>query len=71
MNLLLSGIIRKGKQMKVLNADNHTLFREGFSRQLQRFDVLTELQEVTDFSAVNTLANQNFDHQRFAFDCGR
>ena len=49
--------------MKILVADNHTLFREGFSRQLQRFDVLTELQEVTDFSSVTALADQkkNFD----------
>lgn len=44
--------------MKILVADNHTLFREGFSRQLQRFDVLTELQEVTDFSSVTALADQ-------------
>ena len=49
--------------MKVLVADNHTLFREGFSRQLQRFDVISELQEVTDFSSVTALADQkkNFD----------
>lgn len=49
--------------MKILVADNHTLFREGFSRQLQRFDTLTELQEVTDFSSVTALADQkkNFD----------
>ena len=49
--------------MKIVVADNHTLFREGFSRQLQRFDVLTELQEVTDFSSVTALADQkkNFD----------
>ncbi len=44
--------------MKILVADNHTLFREGFSRQLQRFDALTELQEVTDFSAMINLSNQ-------------
>lgn len=44
--------------MKVLIADNHTLFREGFSRQLQRFDVLTELQEVADLSSVMALADQ-------------
>ena len=69
MSLLLSGIIRKGKQMKVLVADNHTLFREGFSRQLQRFDVLTELQEVTDFSAVNTLANQKKTFDLIFVDC--
>ncbi len=49
--------------MKVLIADNHTLFREGFSSQLQRFDVLTELQEVKDFPAVKALANkkQSYD----------
>lgn len=44
--------------MKILVADNHTLFREGFSSQLQRFDVLTELQEVRDFSAMSALADQ-------------
>ena len=44
--------------MKILIADNHTLFREGFSRQLQRFEALTELQEVTDFSAVSALADK-------------
>lgn len=49
--------------MKVLIADNHTLFREGFSSQLQRFDVLTELQEVKDFPAVKALADkkQSYD----------
>lgn len=44
--------------MKVLIADNHTLFREGFSIQLQRFDSLTELQEVKDFFAIKALADQ-------------
>ena len=44
--------------MKILVADNHTLFREGFSRQLQRFGALTELQEVTDFAAVEKLAQE-------------
>ena len=44
--------------MKILIADNHTLFREGFSRQLQRFEALTELQEVTDFSSMSALADQ-------------
>lgn len=44
--------------MKVLNADSHTLFREGFSSQLQRFDVLTELQEVTDFAAMKALGDK-------------
>ena len=44
--------------MKVLIADNHTLFREGFSRQLQRFEVLTEIQEVTDYSSIVQLAEQ-------------
>jgi len=44
--------------MKILVADNHTLFREGFSRQLQRFEALTELQEVTDYSSISTLADQ-------------
>lgn len=44
--------------MKVLVADNHTLFREGFSRQLQRFEALTELQEVTDYSSIGALADQ-------------
>ncbi len=44
--------------MKILVADNHTLFREGFSSQLQRFDVLTELQEVRNFSAMSALADQ-------------
>lgn len=44
--------------MKILVADNHTLFREGFSRQLQRFDALEELQEVTDYSAISALADQ-------------
>lgn len=42
--------------MKVLIADNHTLFREGFSSQLQRFDVLNELQEIKDFAAMKILA---------------
>lgn len=42
--------------MKVLIADNHTLFREGFSSQLQRFDMLTELQEIKDFAAMKALA---------------
>ncbi len=45
--------------MKVLNADSHTLFREGFSSQLQRFDVLTELQEVADFAAVKALGDKH------------
>ena len=44
--------------MKVLVADSHTLFREGFSRQLQRFEALTELQEVTDYASVKRLADQ-------------
>ena len=44
--------------MKVLIADNHTLFREGFSQQLQRFEALTELQEVTDYSSIGKLADQ-------------
>ena len=44
--------------MKILVADSHTLFREGFSRQLQRFESITELQEVTDFEAVIKLADQ-------------
>lgn len=44
--------------MKILVADNHTLFREGFSRQLQRFGALTELQEVTDFDAIEKLAQE-------------
>ena len=35
--------------MKVLVADSHTLFREGFSRQLQRFESLKELQEVMSY----------------------
>lgn len=48
----------KGKTMKVLIADAHTLFREGFSRQLQRFEALTELQEVTDYSSIGRLADQ-------------
>lgn len=47
--------------MKVLNADGHTLFREGFSSQLQRFDVLTELQEVKDFAAMKALGNKQAD----------
>ncbi len=49
--------------MKVLIADNHTLFREGFSSQLQRFDMLTELQEIKDFAAMKALAadNKEFD----------
>jgi len=47
------------KTMKVLNADSHTLFREGFSSQLQRFDVLTELQEVADFAAVKALGDKH------------
>lgn len=44
--------------MKVLIADNHTLFREGFSSQLQRFDTLNEMQEVTDFASISALADQ-------------
>ena len=44
--------------MKALVADNHTLFREGFSRQLQRFEALVELQEVTDYSSIGKLADQ-------------
>lgn len=44
--------------MKVLVADNHTLFREGFSRQLQRFESLLELQEVTDYASIGKLADQ-------------
>ncbi len=44
--------------MKVLIADNHTLFREGFSHQLQRFEALKELQEVTDYSSIGKLADQ-------------
>lgn len=48
----------KGKRMKVLVADNHTLFREGFSRQLQRFESLLELQEVTDYASIGKLADQ-------------
>ena len=44
--------------MKILVADNHTLFREGFSRQLQRFEALTELQEVTDYASITRLAEQ-------------
>ena len=48
----------KGKRMKVLVADNHTLFREGFSRQLQRFESLVELQEVTDYASISKLADQ-------------
>ena len=47
--------------MKVLNADGHTLFREGFSSQLQRFDVLTELQEVKDFAAMKALGDKQAD----------
>ncbi len=49
---------KRGKDMKILVADNHTLFREGFSRQLQRFGALTELQEVTDFAAVEKLGQE-------------
>ena len=44
--------------MKILVADNHTLFREGFSRQLQRFEALTELQEVIDYASITRLAEQ-------------
>lgn len=44
--------------MKILVADNHTLFREGFSHQLQRFEALTELQEVTDYASITRLAEQ-------------
>ena len=44
--------------MKILVADTHTLFREGFSRQLQRFESLTELQEVTDYASVTRLADE-------------
>ena len=49
--------------MKILLADNHTLFREGFSRQLQRFESATDLREVTDMNAVTALAraNEQFD----------
>ncbi len=54
--------------MKILIADNHTLFREGFSRQLQRFDALTELQEVTDFPSVTALADQKKDFDLIFID---
>lgn len=49
--------------MKILLADSHTLFREGFSRQLQRFESATDLREVTDINAVRALAdaNEKFD----------
>ena len=54
--------------MKILVADNHTLFREGFSRQLQRFETLTELQEVTNFSAVTSLADQKKQYDLIFID---
>lgn len=44
--------------MKVLIADNHTLFREGFRSQLQRFGSIDELQEVIDYSSLSVLAEQ-------------
>lgn len=45
--------------MRVLIADNHTLFREGFRSQLQRFDALGELQEVTNYEALTPLSARN------------
>lgn len=44
--------------MRVLVADNHTLFREGFCIQLQRFNGLGELQEITRPEALKTLADK-------------
>lgn len=45
--------------MRVLIADNHTLFRESFRSQLQRFDALGELQEVTNYEALTPLSARN------------
>lgn len=44
--------------MKVLIADNHTLFREGFRSQLALFDDVGMI-EVKDYDAVRMLAEQN------------
>ncbi len=54
--------------MKILVADSHTLFREGFSRQLQRFESLTELQEVTDYASVTRLADEKKTFDFIFFD---
>lgn len=49
--------------MKVLLADQHTLFRENLSNRLQRFSNVTELQEVAGQNALNALAagSKTFD----------
>ena len=49
--------------MKVLLADQHTLFRENLSNRLQRFSYVTELQEVAGQNALNALAagSKTFD----------
>lgn len=44
--------------MRILIADNHTLFREGLRSQIQRFDTVRELQEVTRFDTLQTLTNR-------------
>lgn len=57
----------QGVNMKVLIADNHTLFREGFRSQLSRFDNV-EMQEVGDYDAVKALAEQNRDFDLIFID---
>ena len=46
------------EKMRILIADSHTLFREGLRSQIQRFDTVRELQEVTRFDTLATLTSR-------------
>ena len=39
--------------MKILIADNHTFFREGFRMQLESFEHIGEIREATNFKELN------------------
>ena len=56
--------------MKVLIADNHTLFREGVRSQLQRFNSLSELQEITNFETLSSLAARKKTYDLIFVDRG-